>query len=86
MTTPTASARLGWSASHSTQRPQKGGKHGKLLFTAEETAKVLGIGRSKVYELLRAGVIQSVRIGACRRIPAAAIIDYVERLRREAAA
>jgi len=26
-----------------------------------------------------------VRIGACRRIPAAAIVDYVERLRREAA-
>jgi excisionase family DNA binding protein len=58
----------------------------KLLLTAEETAKVLGIGRSKVYELLRSGAIQSVRIGARRRIPAAAIIDYVERLRREAAA
>jgi excisionase family DNA binding protein len=58
----------------------------KLLLTAEETAEILGIGRSKVYELLRAGVIQSVRIGTCRRIPAAAIVDYVERLRREAAA
>jgi excisionase family DNA binding protein len=68
--TPTAIARLSWPAS----------------FTAEETAEILGIGRSKVYELLRAGAIQSVRIGACRRIPAAAIIDNVERLRREAAA
>jgi excisionase family DNA binding protein len=58
----------------------------KLLLTAEETAEVLGIGRSKVYELLRAGVIQSVRIGACRRGPAAAVAEYVERLRREAAA
>ena len=58
----------------------------KLLLTAEEAAEVLGIGSSKVYELLRAGVLQSVRIGACRRIPAAAIVDYVERLRREAAA
>ena len=58
----------------------------KLLLTAEETAKVLGIGRSKVYELLRAGALQSVRIVACRRIPATAIVDYVERLRREAAA
>jgi excisionase family DNA binding protein len=58
----------------------------KLLLTAEETAEVLGIGRSKVYELLRAGVIQSVRIGACRRIPAAAVTEYVERLRRETAA
>jgi excisionase family DNA binding protein len=41
----------------------------KLPLTAEETAEVLGIGRSKVYELLRAGAVQSVRIGACRRIP-----------------
>lgn len=39
----------------------------KLLLTAEETAEVLGIGRSKVYELLRAGTIQSVRTGASRR-------------------
>ena len=39
-----------------------------------------------VYELLRAGVIESVRIGASRRIPVAAIEEYVERLRREAAA
>ena len=38
------------------------------------------------YELRRAGAIQSVRIGACRRIPAAATVDHVERLRREAAA
>ena len=58
----------------------------KLPLAAEETAEVLGIGRSKVYELLRTGTIQSVRIGACRRIPAAAIVDYVDRLPREAAA
>jgi excisionase family DNA binding protein len=58
----------------------------KLLLTHEETAEVLGICRSKVYELLRAGAIESVRIGASRRIPVAAVTEYVERLRREAAA
>jgi len=58
----------------------------KLLLTPEETAGVLGICRSKVYELLRAGVIESVRIGASRRIPVAAVEEYVERLRRGAAA
>ena len=47
---------------------------------------MLGICRSKVYELLRAGAIESVRIGASRRIPVAAVTEYVERLRREAAA
>lgn len=34
----------------------------KLLLTPDEAARVLGIGRSKLYELLRAGVVESVRI------------------------
>ena len=41
----------------------------KLLLTPEEAAAALGICRSKLYELLRAGVIESVHIGASRRIP-----------------
>ena len=53
----------------------------KLLLTPEETAEVMGIGRTKVYELLRAGVIDSVRIGACRRVPVAALHEYLDRLR-----
>lgn len=53
----------------------------KVLLTPEETAHTLGIGRSKVYELLRAGVLESVRIGACRRIPVAAVSDYLASLR-----
>jgi excisionase family DNA binding protein len=35
----------------------------KLLLTATEAADVLGIGRTKVYELLRVGAIESVRVG-----------------------
>ncbi len=58
----------------------------KLLLTPEEVAEVLGIGRTKVYELMRLGHIESVKIHGCRRIPTAAVHDYVERLRREAAA
>jgi len=41
----------------------------KLLYTPVEACRVLGVGRSKVYELLGAGELTSVRIGACRRIP-----------------
>ena len=40
----------------------------KLLLTPAEAAHVLGIGRSKLYELMRAEVVPSVRIGGCRRI------------------
>ena len=58
----------------------------KLLLTPEETAEAMGIGRTKVYELLRAGVIDSVRIGACRRVPVAALHEYLDRLDQSAAA
>ena len=52
----------------------------KMLLTAEEAAKALSIGRSKVYELLAAGRIDSVRIGTSRRIPATALTRFVESL------
>ena len=42
----------------------------KMLLTPTEAATTLGIGRSKLYELMRAGVVPSVRIGAHRRVPA----------------
>jgi excisionase family DNA binding protein len=54
--------------------------------TPEEVAEVLGIGRTKVYELIRLGFIESVKIDGCRRIPTVAVHEYVARLRREAAA
>ena len=41
----------------------------RLLLTAEETAEMLGIGRTKVYELMRLGLIESVKLHGCRRIP-----------------
>jgi excisionase family DNA binding protein len=52
----------------------------KLLLTPEEAAQSLSIGRSKIYELLRAGAIGSVRIGASRRIPAEALRAYIRNL------
>lgn len=39
-----------------------------LLVTPEEAAKVLRIGRSKIYELIASGALKSVRIGRSRRI------------------
>ncbi len=57
----------------------------KLLLTPAEAAQALGIGRSKLYDLMRAGVVPSVRIGGCRRVAAADLTDVVSRLREEAA-
>ena len=55
----------------------------KLLLTPEEAAKLLGIGRSRVYDLMRAHVLLSVKIGRSRRVPAASLHEYVAALARE---
>lgn len=58
----------------------------KLLLTPGEAATALGIGRSKVYELLQTGQLESVHIGACRRVPADALHKFLVTLRTKASA
>lgn len=53
----------------------------KVLLTPQEAADVLGVGRTKLYELMGEGLIESVRIGGSRRVPVAAIDRFVEWLR-----
>jgi excisionase family DNA binding protein len=57
----------------------------RLLLTPTEAAQTLGIGRSKMYELLMAGAIESVLIGAARRVPVDSLSDYVRQLRQRPA-
>ena len=40
-----------------------------LLLKPNDAAKMLGIGRSKLYSLIGAGELPVVRIGRCVRIP-----------------
>jgi excisionase family DNA binding protein len=49
----------------------------KLLYTSEEAAEQLTIGRTAVYDLIKSGHLSSVKIGRRRRIPAAALNDFV---------
>jgi excisionase family DNA binding protein len=53
----------------------------KLLLTPAEAARALGIGRTKVYELMASGALASVRIGRCRRVPREALAELVVTLR-----
>jgi excisionase family DNA binding protein len=53
----------------------------KLLLKPDEAAEVLPIGRTKVYELIGTGELASVRIGAWRRVPTDALVEFVTRLR-----
>jgi excisionase family DNA binding protein len=54
----------------------------KLLFTMEEAAEVLSVGRSTVYDLVRMRLLDTVSIGRSRRVPASALHELVERLRQ----
>ena len=52
-----------------------------MLLTPSRPPPPLGIGRSKLYELMQDGILESVHIGACRRIPADALNSLINRLR-----
>lgn len=54
-----------------------------LLLTPEQAAERLGIGRSKVYELIGTGELESVKVGRLRRVPVDALTTFVEHLRKE---
>ena len=51
-----------------------------LLLTVNQAAQLLGIGRSTLYELIDAGELRSVKVGASRRIPLKAVHEYIDRL------
>ena len=57
----------------------------QLLVTMEEGAQMLGCGRTAIYELVRRGEIESIKLGRSRRIPMNALEAFVQRLRQEQA-
>ena len=56
----------------------------RLLLNVPEAAHRLGISRSRLYEIIGAGDIETVTIGRLRKVPIAALDDYVEQRRAEA--
>jgi len=50
-----------------------------LLVRVEEAARILSLSRSTIYEMLDAGELPSVRRGTARRIPVAALREWVAR-------
>ena len=72
---------------HGVDQFVQGAGTARLLLTVPEAAEALAISRSKLYELLAAGVVASIRIDGSRRIPIAALENYIAgRLRAEDAA
>lgn len=48
------------------------------LLRAEEAATLLGLGRSKIYQLIASRAIPVVRIGRSVRIPRTALLRWIE--------
>lgn len=51
-----------------------------VVYTVEEAAQVLKISRWKVFDLIRTNQLHSIKIGGLRRIPHAALDEYITRL------
>lgn len=51
-----------------------------LLFTVDEAARCLSIGRHRVFDLIREGGLRSVKVGASRRVSARALCEFVSQL------
>src|ERR1035437_8981878 len=52
----------------------------KLLLKPAEVGELTGMGKSKTYELIAAGIIPSVRIGKSVRVPADRLRRWIEEL------
>jgi len=52
----------------------------RLLLTVVEAASMLGVGRTKAYELIAGGELQVVHIGRAARVPLVAVRRYVDGL------
>jgi excisionase family DNA binding protein len=47
-----------------------------------EAVRLTGIGRSKLYELIASGDIETVKIGSCTLIPMASLHGLIERAKQ----
>jgi excisionase family DNA binding protein len=58
----------------------------RAFLKADEVAEVIGLGRSKTYQLVQQGIIPSVHIGKSRRVPAVALQRWIDERTAEAEA
>ena len=52
----------------------------KIFYTVTEAGEALGLGRTKIYELMERGEIESVKIGTSRRISKIALEDFAKNI------
>ena len=52
----------------------------KVLLSVPDFMAATGVGRTKVYELIGSGELETVTVGRRRMVPAQALEDWVNRL------
>lgn len=50
-----------------------------ICVRVNDAARMIGIGRTKLYELISAGELETVKIGSATRVTTASLYGYVER-------
>jgi len=64
---------------------RSGGSMERMLLRATEAAEIVGLGRSKMYELIAKGIVPSVRIGKSVRVPVEGLRQWVQKQVEETA-
>ena len=59
---------------------RRGGEKPLQAYTVEQVAKMLHVGRDKVYYLLRTGQLRSLKIGKLRRITEQQLAEFIASL------
>lgn len=57
--------------------------HGKLLLDINETAELLGLGRSHVYRYVLRGELRSLKLGRRRKISIESLHEFIRNLQAE---
>jgi hypothetical protein len=52
----------------------------QLMYRPEDAARILGIGRTALFGLLKSGRLRSVKLGGCRFVTADAMLAFVREL------
>ena len=59
-------------------RPEPGEVTGPLLLDSREVASLLGLGRTKVFQMMARAELPVVRVGRCVRVPRLALLAWID--------
>lgn len=55
-----------------------------ICVRVNDAARMIGVGRTKLYELIAAGEVETIKLGKSTRVTTASLHDLIRRQRRAA--